>query len=216
MSNLTWDGKYTSVDGTVHDSIHYTPKHGDTYKYKEPVKMTLCGEHGVGKSLIFGKYFDVPTEIENISSKFVDDIQVKVVDKCGNVLVPHLSVYMCSFHIIIFVFDVSSKESFDAIHKWYSFVDMTNNYYDEPRLIILIGNVFKDKVRVVSHDNAQEMASKYNMTYYETDVNLDGQIPHILDGLVKKVGIVTRTGKITIATDYSLRYRNSSCRCTVL
>lgn len=208
---------YKSLDGTLHDNFDYIPRRGDTYEYTEAVSILLCGDNGAGKSLIFSRYFNMPCDDREChnSCSFVDSsIDLKVILTDIRQTQPKLRLFSThKYHIVIYVFDTSSMKSFNLIQNLYQEYN-ANDQYDktDTTRFVLLGNSFtnlKNKERVVQQDVIQEMVSKYNMTYFETDVDLDGQVPQIIDGLVRKVGVIRKTQTVSVDDD------EQKSRCTI-
>ena len=63
------------------------------------------------------------------------------------------------------MFDVTNKDSFNKIKYWFCF---DKEKYNIDSKIILIGNkIDRNDKRVISKVEAEKLASKYNINYYE-------------------------------------------------
>ena len=83
--------------------------------------------------------------------------------------------YYRGAHAIVIVYDVTERNSFEHIEKWLGEI---NKFAKENVLIFLVGNKIdlKEK-RSVSKDEAEEIANKFKIIYFETSakdsINID-------------------------------------------
>ncbi|MHA1906618.1 MAG: Rab family GTPase [Candidatus Thorarchaeota archaeon] len=84
--------------------------------------------------------------------------------------------YYVGTHGVVFMFDVTSKESRDAVNDWKNEVDTHLDNYTA----LLVGNK-SDLVmdRVISVDEGKKMAEELGMDYLETSVKLDQNVNEV-------------------------------------
>ena len=83
--------------------------------------------------------------------------------------------YYRGAHAIVIVYDVSERNSFEHIDKWLSEI---KKFAKENVLMFLVGNkIDLIEKRKVSKDEAEEIANKFNIPYFETSaktsINID-------------------------------------------
>ncbi|MHA2423805.1 MAG: Rab family GTPase [Candidatus Thorarchaeota archaeon] len=84
--------------------------------------------------------------------------------------------YYVGTHAVVFMFDVTSKESMDEVIEWKNEVDSHLKNYTS----LLVGNK-TDLVmdRVISEEEGKKMADKMGMDYLETSVKLDKNVNEV-------------------------------------
>ncbi|MCF2141483.1 MAG: GTP-binding protein [Candidatus Lokiarchaeota archaeon] len=139
-------------------------------------KFTLVGDSGVGKTSLVNRFVDGvfpkdfrPTIGLNIMTHTYTLMENRV----------HLNIYDIgsqkffkrvrrSYYkgtmAVILVFDLHDRKTFDHIHQWKSELD---SYIEGEYESLLVGNK-SDLSKVVSTEEANNLASKYNMGYLET------------------------------------------------
>ena len=75
------------------------------------------------------------------------------------------SSYYRGSHGIVIVFDVTDKESFEHVKKWFEEID---RYASDKVSKILVGNKIDLDERVISRNDADIFASQHGMEYIET------------------------------------------------
>ena len=96
-------------------------------------------------------------------------------------------------HSVAFVFDITSRESFDLITNWIKNLnreEFLNIYF------IIIGNK-KDmeSERLVTKNEAEEFAKQYNLEYFETSAaedNEKNQIPEVFEKIVQGISNIQK------------------------
>ena len=102
------------------------------------------------------------------------------------------STYVKGSHCIILGYDVTDRQSFEEIRKyWYNFV-MENKGGISP-LMYLVGNKIDKPDRVVSDEEGKSLANDLNMKYFgvsaKTGENVDILFDDIVNSLIKKYPI---------------------------
>jgi Ras-related protein Rab-8A len=85
---------------------------------------------------------------------------------------------------VLFVYDLTDKESFFAIQSWMQEVELSNNQIVK----ILVGNKSDEiKDRTVSFDEGQEVADQYNIKYVETSAKGNINVRSAFEALAREV-----------------------------
>jgi len=141
----------------------------------ENFKFVMVGDSGVGKSSIILRCVD-GTFTDSFISTIDVDYKEKVVDLNGEKNTLQLwdtagqerfrtitSSYYRGAQGVIIVFDLTNRKSFDNVRTWIKDV----HKFAEEGVYILIGNKL-DLERVVTVEEAEELAETYLLNYYET------------------------------------------------
>ncbi|VVU95738.1 Ras family [seawater metagenome] len=140
-------------------------------------KIILIGETSVGKSSIVNSYLDKEIsnshettigvdfrmKMENLDSRIA---KLQIWDTAGQEKFRAITrSYYRGAHAILIVFDITNRDSFLGLEKWFKEID--ENATINP-IIFLIGNKTDlDKRRQVSYIEALEFAQKKNISYKE-------------------------------------------------
>ena len=147
-------------------------------------KLIVVGEQNTGKSCILNRFaneifeenyqatigLDFLNKIVNINGQ---EVHLVLYDTAGQEkfrsLIP---MYIREAQIILLIYDITSKESFESIPKWFS--DILNVKNDEA-IFALVGNKIdlNDK-RVVSFEEGKNLANEKNIIFEEVSAK-DGQ-----------------------------------------
>ena len=141
------------------------------------IKLLLIGNAYVGKTLIVQKFIDNTFSKSTVSTIGVD-LQSKVIDINGK-KVKYLIwdtagedrmktmtySYYRGCHVILVVFDVTERKSFQNVTTW---VECIDKFAKSNVLRILVGNKtdLKDK-RIVTYDEGKKLAEDNGLKYYE-------------------------------------------------
>ena len=118
-------------------------------EYDIMIKALLIGDSTVGKTSIIGKYLDknfsdktkntVGIDFKNIKLKIDDEnIYLQLWDTAGQEKYRSMTTsYYRGVNIIIIVFDVTNKISFEHVKDW---IDNINNFAKMNVIKILVGN----------------------------------------------------------------------------
>lgn len=155
----------------------------DETKYK----VSLIGKESVGKTQIMDVY-DKKSFDENytptVGSSIFNVGHLNVWDIAGKSLYyPLLSAFLRKSDIIIIVFDISQRSSFDSL------IDF-KEYLSEKKdaMFILVGNKC-DLDREVSKEEIYEMASKYNLNYFEISAKTNSGIDELFNYANSKINV---------------------------
>ena len=147
-------------------------------------KLIVVGDQNTGKSCILNRFANEIFE-ENYQATIGLDFLNKIVNINGQKV--HLvlydtagqekfrsliPMYIREAQIILLIYDITSKESFESIPKWFS--DVLNVKNDEA-IFALVGNKIdlNDK-RVVSFEEGRKLANEKNIIFEEVSAK-DGQ-----------------------------------------
>ena len=159
-------------------------------------RLITLGDHLVGKTAILRRFCDDVFSFTSYTTVGLDivrktmevdseKISVKIWDTAGQERYHTItqSVYKNSDGILL-VFDVTKKESLFSIHKWMSNID---EYADCKIVKYLIGNKIDSDDREVTKEEAEEMAKRYGMKYFETSARLGTNIDSTISCIVKEI-----------------------------
>ena len=144
-----------------------------------PLKIILLGDTGVGKSSIIKRFMEDSFDINvasTIGSNFLEKIvsvkgkkvKVEVWDTAGQEEFRSVTkIFIKNSKIIIFVYDVTLKSSFENLNYWYDFIQKE---LDQNFILGLAGNktdlIFEDGYdEEISSEQGKEFAKKINANY---------------------------------------------------
>lgn len=157
------------------------------------IKVILVGDSGVGKSSILKTFIEgvninlgntfTPTIGLDFASKTVEynskKLKMLIWDSAGQERFQSLiKSYYRNIDCVVFVYDVSNKESFENIEYWIKEFDSCNNNNDVIK--VLVGNKIdlqpysEDSVyafcrkRIITKDMGIEYAASKNISFFET------------------------------------------------
>lgn len=148
----------------------------------------MCGDGAVGKTSIIKKYSQntfnenyIATVGCNFATKKININGVEVTCQFWDIGgQPQFKVVRQNFYRgakgVIFVFDVSRRETFENLDKWREEVNAVIT--DLPHIVI--GNKV-DLPRKVGEEEAKEYSSRINAQYFETSVTKDINVQQSLD-----------------------------------
>ena len=144
--------------------------------FKE-IKCILLGNSSVGKTTFFNYFLGKKNEV-HISTTSIESLKLlaevnkelfyfSIYDTAGQERYQSISTnYIRDASGILLFFDVTDKDSFNAIDKYISNVnEITDN--DNCELILLANKIDENEKRKISKADAIEKANKYGMKYYE-------------------------------------------------
>ena len=141
------------------------------------LKLIVVGNQSTGKSCILNRFVNETFE-ENYQATIGLDFQSKNItihdqdvrlilyDTAGQEkfrsLIP---MYIREAQIILFIYDVSDKESFDSIPRWIQDVlDVKNT---EPVLVLIGNKIDLEKERTVTYEEGKRFAEQNNFIFQE-------------------------------------------------
>lgn len=156
------------------------------------IKVGFIGDCNVGKTSIINNYFNISKnpevtlgvdfktvikEYENIFFK------LHVWDTSGQEKFKSIvSSYYRELDVVLFVFDVSSIESFENIKLWIEEVD---KYNKKKKIKFLIGNKSDKNNLVINFNKARNFAELNDLYFYQTSVVNNVGIKNLFNDIVK-------------------------------
>ena len=115
------------------------------------------------------------------------NIKVKIWDSLGSERFYYYvgAAIKCSQGIIL-AYDITSRESFEALNKWINRIKDGQDISIFP--IVIVGCKFdlEDK-RKVSTEEGQQLAEKYNLTFFETSALTEKGVKEAFSTLIQKI-----------------------------
>ena len=182
----------------------------DARAYDHLVKILLVGDSGVGKSSLLARFisdsFDEqgPTVGVDFKLKHVDvdgtRLKLTVWDTAGQERFRTLtSSYYRGAHGVVFVYDVTSRESFEnARETWRKEVEMYGTIANSVKIVI--GNKIDRKdERTVAREEGVAFAKEYGCLFLECSAKTKVRVAEAFDELVK--GILDAPGLLVDEVD---------------
>ncbi|CAO3638249.1 unnamed protein product [Cunninghamella echinulata] len=164
------------------------------------LKLLLIGNSNVGKSSLLLRFTDdtfLPQE--EVSATIGVDFKVSLMEVDGRTYKLTIwdtagqerfrtltSSYYRGAQGVILVYDVSSRETFDALSTWWNEV---NTYCSSPDVIkMIVGNkVDKESSRVVTYQEGAELARKLQTLFVECSAKTNFGVEEAFEELVTKI-----------------------------
>ena len=171
-------------------------------EYSHLIKILLVGDSGVGKSSLLSRFIDPETDLEDISTTIGVDFKLKYVklkhtnetvkltvwDTAGQERFRTLtSSYYRGAQGIVFVYDISSKESFESVENvWHKEVDMYSTIPDAIKIVV--GNkVDKENERKVKKEDAIAFARRNGCLFLECSAKTRVSVKEIFEELLQAI-----------------------------
>lgn len=165
-------------------------------EYNHLFKLLLIGDSGVGKSSLLLRFADnsyTGNYITTIGVDFkirtvtVDNqrIKLQIWDTAGQERFRTItSTYYRGTHGVIVVYDVTNANSFKSIQRWLLEIEQ----YCSSVSRILVGNKNDDESsKVVSTDEARNLANSYNIELIETSAKDDINVEEVFHNITKSM-----------------------------
>ena len=163
---------------------------------KITIKLLLIGNAFVGKTLIVQKFLDNTFSKTTMTTIGVD-LQYKVLDINGK-KVKYLIwdtagedrmktmtyAYYRGCHVVLIVYDVTSKKSFENVTTW---VECVDKFAKSNVLRILVGNKtdLEDK-RVISKEEGKKLAEENGLKFYEISAKTMNGLVEMFEDVAKE------------------------------
>ena len=160
------------------------------------IKLLLIGNAYVGKTLIVQKFLDNTFSKTTMTTIGVD-LQYKILDINGK-KVKYLIwdtagedrmktmtyAYYRGCHVVLIVYDVTSKKSFENVTTW---VECVDKFAKSNVLRILVGNKtdLEDK-RVISKEEGKKLAEENGLKFYEISAKTMNGLVEMFEDVAKE------------------------------
>ena len=160
------------------------------------IKLLLIGNAFVGKTLIVQKFLDNTFSKTTMTTIGVD-LQYKVLDINGK-KVKYLIwdtagedrmktmtyAYYRGCHVVLIVYDITSKKSFENVTTW---VECVDKFAKSNVLRILVGNKtdLEDK-RVISKEEGKKLAEENGLKFYEISAKTMNGLVEMFEDVAKE------------------------------
>ena len=160
-------------------------------------KIILLGNSGVGKTSIFkrlltdkfnGNYSsNIGIEFEEYNVKYKNNkYKIMLYDTCGAEKYKALTkMYLKNTDGVIFVFDITNKDSFEDLTMWYNLLKE-----EQEKIIgILIGNKtdINSEERQINIIDSKSFANEHNLKYFECSAKEDKYIKKAFVSLLNEI-----------------------------
>ena len=149
----------------------------------EIIKIILVGNSGVGKTSIINRFYK-NTFYENMTStiamNFIEknieikgmSVKLNIWDTAGQEKYNSCNkLFIKNSHIVILVYDITDKKSFDDLEKWYNFIQIE---LGETPLLALVGNKMDlIEYEKVEKEEGENCAKKWNVFFRLLSVKED-------------------------------------------
>lgn len=157
-------------------------------------KIIFVGDAGVGKTTIISRIMDNPFNDVYEPSIGVDfmsknikyrgqTVKLQMWDTAGQEkykgLIPS---YVRNSSIVFLVYDISTKVSFDNIPKWINFIRTIEN-----ATLVLCGNKIDLPNREVKKEEAEALAQKEGITFFEVSAKTEENIKNMFYNVVAEL-----------------------------
>jgi len=162
-------------------------------------KILTIGESGVGKTCILLRYtdnkfikhhlttigIDYKTKDVNINNK---SIKLKIWDTAGQERFRNITQqYYKGADGIVLVFDLTDRNSFEKVREW---MKQIQTYTQKDSIgIVLLGNKCDAENKAVSLQEASEIATEFNMKFFETsamnNINIEESFKELSMEIIK-------------------------------
>ncbi|KAG2229628.1 hypothetical protein INT48_001235 [Thamnidium elegans] len=188
------------------------------------LKLLLIGNSNVGKSSLLLRFTDdtfLPQE--EVSATIGVDFKVSMMEVNGEMYKLTIwdtagqerfrtltSSYYRGAQGVILVYDVSNRDTFDALNTWWNEV---NTYCSSPDVVkMIVGNkVDKETSRVVSYEEGANFARKLSTLFVECSAKTKVGVKQAFEELVEKKD-ATPNSTVRM-TDDNTKQNSDSCAC---
>ena len=163
------------------------------------IPISIIGDSQTGKTCIVSTFNGIKFNDKNISSIGVDflvkdiemnngiKLKLKIWDTAGQEMY-HSMALNCLKNVlgIIYIFDVTNKQSLNSINKWVNDVNETIDAEKFPS--VLVGNkIDLEDEREVTKEEGQNLAEQYGFKYKETSAKTGKNINELFIELAEQI-----------------------------
>ena len=194
--------------------------------YDYVFKIVIIGDSGVGKSCMLTRFVEDEFFESYISTIGVDfkiksfnvedhNIKLQIWDTAGQ---DRFRTITSSFYRgangIIIVYDVTDLDSFNNVQKW---LEEITKYASDDVIKMIVGNKSDLTTRVITFEEGQNMANKFNIPFIETSakdrVNIEKAFMSMSIRIKKQIGIESLNNSKSKTTLGSTEKINAGCEC---
>jgi len=195
------------------------------------LKILLIGNSGSGKSALLIRYCDDQFDSESSTATIGVDFKLKVLsvhgksyrlnllDTAGQERFRTLSnSYYRGAHGVILVYDISNRDSFVAMERWYE--EAETNAIPGAIMFLVGSKLDKASSRVVTYEEGEELARAHGSSFAEvsakTRENVKRPFIEVVDQIVKKPHLMDSPSRVaggSIALGGSREGTPSGCSC---
>ena len=177
-------------------------------------KILLLGDTSVGKSSILNRYVDNIYDDNYVSTIGVDykiknlqigenNIKLQIWDTAGQERFKSIiSSYFRNSDVVLLIYDVTSRDSFEKLKDWY---EMVNIYCNEKLLLIVVGNKIDCSFRrQVTPEVGAKFANNIGSMYIETSAKLyeNNNIDKLFNIIINKLLKIIKNKQLEIKKEY--------------
>ena len=160
------------------------------------LKFLTLGDSMVGKTSIVLRFVDnifydqtkstIGVDFKTKVIKFGNKhIKIKVWDTAGQERFRTITrQYYKNAEGMILIYDVTEQKTFEQVGDWVTSI-MENKQKDAK--VILVGNKIDCKERIITKEQGEELAQKYNLPYYETSASTGQNVHKIVEALAEEI-----------------------------
>mmetsp|Transcript_9856 Transcript_9856/g.16885 ORF Transcript_9856/g.16885 Transcript_9856/m.16885 type:complete len:190 (+) Transcript_9856:25-594(+) len=185
----------------------------------DAVKIVLTGDIATGKTCIIKRFVDdifedstSPTIGECSKTTISIDGKEQAVELWDTAGQERFRTVTSSFYkgakVVIFVFDITKKQTFTNLNHWLTEVDRCAAENAER---ILIGNKIDLQKREVSEEEAKEYATELGIEYYEVSAKTGKNVNIALESVIKEVLNKSEFSSSSLAVYTGSKKKTSKC-----
>ena len=161
----------------------------------KPMKIIMIGESSVGKTSVMNKFVDnefsdvvkatigIGVSRKNLQVKN-KTIQMQIWDTAGQERFATISSnYFRNAIGVIIMFDVTNRQSFDNLPKWFEQCEKAS----DKRIMFICGNKIDLKNRMITKEDGEEMAESFGTKYFEVSAKTGEGINEMFEALALSV-----------------------------
>ena len=167
-------------------------------------RLIFAGDSGVGKTQIINVYNKKIFQKDHLPT-FGIDFQIKTLNIIGKKTNIHCidtagsedftedtgKLFVKKADAFILVYDITSKESFNNLYKYYNIFKFALNDFEEKyrkKILYMIGSKFDLRMnRLVYENEARQMANKYEAKYLEVSAKSGYNIDRLFEFIIQDI-----------------------------
>ena len=175
----------------------------------------MVGKTSISKRFITGKFVKIDIKNRTVNTNtYQKTIQINnlmfnlnIWDTAGEEKYHAMApIFYRGAHGAVVIFDVTNRETFKRATKWFSEL---SEFTEGRTKIILIGNKIDLPNRVISNEEASELAKKYNCDFLEVSALLGKNVEEIFNSLAMTIYQGNKRNSLELGNEYG-GHRHSS------